>query len=285
MAVIRTDPTCTDATETSAARSLERSRSRVKRALAALAASAVALLSVAGSASAASFGANPGSLGPIPDGSAPPPTCGAGAPLNVTFTVNGVTSPITNVAVSMTLDPAHTWVGDLSVGLVSPFGGLAHAIFSRTGALNATEAGYSSDVAGPYTFSDAAPASPSWWEAANLIAGTTIPSGNYRTSYPGGIGGPGGGNTLLLTPTLAAAPPNGTWTLIFRDRCQGDTGSVAAASLEVTGTSPPPAGPGTTPTSTSTSTGQRAAALKKCKKKKTSRARKKCKKKANLLPV
>jgi len=39
------------------------------------------------------------------------------------------------------------------------------------------------------------------------------------------------------------------------------------------------------PTAPSTSTGQRAAALKKCKKKKSAKARKKCKKKANLLPV
>jgi hypothetical protein len=45
----------------------------------------------------------------------------------------------------------------------------------------------------------------------------------------------------------------------------------------VTPPSPPPAGP--------SSTGQRAAALKKCKKKRTKQARTKCKKKANQLPV
>ncbi|MGZ5341746.1 MAG: hypothetical protein ACXWW8_01775 [Solirubrobacterales bacterium] len=51
-------------------------------------------------------------------------------------------------------------------------------------------------------------------------------------------------------------------------------------------TSPPPsAGSPVTFQPVEPPTGQRAAALKKCKKKKTSSARKKCKKKANLLPV
>jgi NHL repeat-containing protein len=49
---------------------------------------------------------------------------------------------------------------------------------------------------------------------------------------------------------------------------------------------PPPPGPTPNPTpSGSGPTGQRAAALKKCKKKKSATARKKCKKKANKLPV
>ena len=39
------------------------------------------------------------------------------------------------------------------------------------------------------------------------------------------------------------------------------------------------------PTPHPASTGQRAAALKKCKKKHSARARKKCRKKANLLPL
>jgi subtilisin-like proprotein convertase family protein len=284
MAVIRTDLTCKDATVTSAARALDRSSSRVKRVLAALAASVVALLSLAGSASAASFAANPGSLGSIPDGIGIAPSCTwGGSSRGVTFTVTGVSSPITNLAVSMTFTPPHTWVGDLAVGLIAPSSSASQEIFWRTGALYASDLGDDSNVAGPYTFSDTAPASPSWWQAAASTIGTTaIPSGSYRASYPGTTGAGSGANTLL-TPTFASVPPNGTWHLTFWDHCQGDTGSVAAATLEVTGTSPPPAGPVTTPTSTST--GQRAAALKRCKKKKSATARRKCKKKANLLPV
>jgi hypothetical protein len=49
---------------------------------------------------------------------------------------------------------------------------------------------------------------------------------------------------------------------------------------------PPPAVPPTSPTTSAPGpTGQRAAALKKCKKKRSKPARKKCKKKANKLPV
>ena len=57
------------------------------------------------------------------------------------------------------------------------------------------------------------------------------------------------------------------------------TGCPASQSTTSTG------GGSTTTTGDVSATGQQAAALKKCKKKKTSRARKKCKKKANLLPV
>jgi hypothetical protein len=50
-------------------------------------------------------------------------------------------------------------------------------------------------------------------------------------------------------------------------------------------TPPPTPPPPPTPTPPAAATGQRAAALKKCKKKKTAKARKKCKKKANKLPL
>jgi hypothetical protein len=55
-----------------------------------------------------------------------------------------------------------------------------------------------------------------------------------------------------------------------QDRCLGTSGSDQGC---------PPAVPSSQPT------GQRAAALKKCKKKHTAKARKRCRKKANLLPV
>jgi hypothetical protein len=66
--------------------------------------------------------------------------------------------------------------------------------------------------------------------------------------------------------------PNGTWKLYSTDDTGGGAGSISAWSVEIETKSPP--GP----------TGQRAAALKKCKKKKA-KARKKCKKRARTLPV
>jgi CSLREA domain-containing protein len=62
----------------------------------------------------------------------------------------------------------------------------------------------------------------------------------------------------------------------------GTPGGTTSATLTGTATSPPPPPPAAT---TPGPTGQRAAALKKCKKKKSKQARKKCKKKANRLPV
>jgi len=61
----------------------------------------------------------------------------------------------------------------------------------------------------------------------------------------------------------------------------GTPGGTQSSALTGTATAPPPPPP---PANTGP-TGQRAAALKKCKKKKSKQARKKCKKKANRLPV
>ena len=234
----------------------------------------VALLSLAASASAAIFAASPGSLGLIPETTAN--GCNAyGENRDVTFNVSGVSEPITNVAVSMTLN--HGAVGDLSVVLFSPDGVGNTTLFERTGSTAPNYFGSQSAAIGAYTFSDAAPASPSWWGAAAATpAGEVIPSGSYRISIPGEQPSPPAGNSLLLTPIWASyfagtPSPNGTWTLRFRDKCQIYIGSVSAATLALNEplTTPGP-GPGTPPSK------------KKCKKRKKHRAaqvakKKKCK--------
>ena len=217
-----------------------------------------AQLPVAGPASAASFAANPGSLGPIPDSASN--TCASyGANRDVTFTVAGVASPIENIAVSMTLSP-HTGVGELSVTLFAPGGSPSQAVFDRTLATTPTSFGDGSDVAGPYTFSDTAPTSPTWWEAAAATGATAIPAGSYRPSTPGES--PSGGANTLFLPVFAGATPNGTWTLRFRDKCSGDTGSVSAATLLLNEPEQPP--PDADPPDT-TITGQPKAKTKKKK--------------------
>ncbi len=257
------------------------------------AASIVTLLSFAGSASAGSFAANPASLGGIPDGFSSPGTCVYGANKDVTFDVSGVTLPITNVAVTLTLSPAHSAVGDLSVVLFSPDGVGNTTLFQKTGAFAPQERGLEANVAGPYTFSDGGAAA--WWLAAAATDTLDpIPSGNYQISYPGGGPSPPAGDSLLMTPIwasyFAGGPnPNGTWTLRFRDHCAIGTGSVAAATLDVSPATPSPGPttppPGQTSTTPAGSTGQRATALKRCKSKKSKQARKKCKKRATKLPV
>jgi trimeric autotransporter adhesin len=63
----------------------------------------------------------------------------------------------------------------------------------------------------------------------------------------------------------------------------GTPGGTSSSALTGTGTGPP--SPPPPPNTTTGATGQRAAALKKCKKKKSAKARNKCKKKAKKLPV
>jgi len=79
--------------------------------------------------------------------------------------------------------------------------------------------------------------------------------------YPGGVG--------LYTLT---SPPSGAWTPLSG---MADLAFKTYVVVPTSGATGPNSGP----------TGQRAAALKKCKKKHSAKARKKCKKKANLLPV
>src|SRR5436190_2662022 len=173
---------------------------------------------------AATFQANPATLGAIPDG---PDTCnGPGPARNVTFTVSGLTGPPTNVSVTVTLNPPHTWVGDLDAILIAPDGSTFHYLFTFTGG-TPTGGSDGSSAGGPYIFNDAA--SGNWWSAAAAVPddpdSSVIPAGSYRTSDING-------NLTLMNPKFAAIPTsNGTWTLRFLDFCLGDTGSVSSASL------------------------------------------------------
>lgn len=215
----------------------------VRRALCAVfAASAFAIFSFSSPALGASFAANAGSLGEIPDSPAGGNTCGdfSGAARDVTFTVTGLTGSIADVSAGFTSafisgggGPGHSWVGDLDVRLIGPGGSPSQTLISQTGSTTATGCGDGSNASGPYTFSDNAPSSPTWFGAAATVTdAAAIPPGSYRAATPGGVVG-GGANTLI-TPTFAGlANPNGTWTLRFRDGGQGDIGSVTAATLSI----------------------------------------------------
>jgi Ca2+-binding RTX toxin-like protein len=83
----------------------------------------------------------------------------------------------------------------------------------------------------------------------------------------------GGADTGTFDPveTYTGCDPDGDGVLNFTDACPDEAGTLPNGCV--------PAPPVVTPT------GQRAAALKKCKKKKTKKAKKKCKRKALKLPV
>lgn len=199
------------------------------------------------------FNANAGTLGNIPDCN-PAPCSGGGnygtnVGRDVTFTASGMTAPLTEVGVSVT--GTHSFVGDLRFVLISPGGTASQIVLSQTGSTTATGFGFAADFAGPYFFSDTAPAAPTWWTAAGT---SPVPSGNYRASTPGGAVG-GGANTTI-TPTFAGLTTgqiNGNWTLRVLDGAAADTGSITAAALTLVGGGATPT-PTNTPTSTPTNT-------------------------------
>lgn len=177
----------------------------------------------------ATFNADPGSLGAIPD--APAAGCGQYAtttPKDVTYTVSGLTGTITDVRVSSTFSPQHTWGGDLSLELRSPGATATKFIFRNRGSTTATGCGSSNALAGPYNFFDTAAATN-----FNTVAGTPTPAGDYQANTPCGVAGCG--TATPITPSFTGlANANGTWTLRILDGGGGDTGSISASTLTIT---------------------------------------------------
>lgn len=183
----------------------------------------------------ATFAADPASLGAIPDTNATSPTCQNGATnqKDVTFTVTGLSGSITNVSVNF--NASHTFIQDLEVTLIAPGGSPSHLLFSATGTTlttaNACGNGNNLLNTNTYTFEDAA--SANWWTTA--ASATNIPTSTNRTVVSGIGGIPSGVPAVTsMNTALAGATANGTWTLRFRDRGVGDTGTVTAANLTLT---------------------------------------------------
>lgn len=174
------------------------------------------------------FNAAPATLGAIPD------AFGIGVslyPMDVTFTVTGMPRV---AAVSVNMNITHTKVGQMIAVLIAP-DGTQHAIFGRAGAVtdNSTTpgsawGGYDGDLIGAYSFSDAA--AGDWWTAAG--AGATVATGSYRTSQIGGSGSTGA--TTTMNPVFAGVVGNGTWILRLTDFSYTQTGSISAASIDLT---------------------------------------------------
>lgn len=177
----------------------------------------------------ATFPADAPSLGAIPD--APAAGCGqygTTTPKDVTYTVSGLTGTITDVRVSSTFSPQHTWGGDLWLELRSPGNTVMKTIFKNRGSTTATGCGSSNALAGPYNFFDTAAATN-----FNTVAGTPTPAGDYQANTPCGVAGCG--TATPITPSFTGlANPNGTWTLRILDGGGGDTGTISASTLTIT---------------------------------------------------
>lgn len=177
----------------------------------------------AGSAAADEFsGAN---LGVIPDNNP--------AGLDVTFSVTGMTAPLADISVSVTL--THSWGGDLEAMLIAPNGKARRVLFGRLGSATQGSLGTSRDFSGTYRFDDRG---GDLW-AAVAASTTLIPAGTYRASTAATPSSAikTGGCTAPITSAFAAlssAQINGVWTLRIADRSIDDTGLVSAAKLRLT---------------------------------------------------
>lgn len=163
-------------------------------------------------------------VGAIPDGLGPQIY---GPPRDVYFDVG----PLRTVSgVSVSFSATHTWVGDLRVTLIAPNGN-SHLLFARTGATAASGNGFGTDLNGTYTFTDNPAQAGNWWIGA---ATNPVPSGFYRTVISGGAGVSNPPPVTSLGMQFLSTPANGRWILRFEDGAAQDTGTVSAATLNLT---------------------------------------------------
>lgn len=155
------------------------------------------------------------------------------------FNVSGINGIVNHIEISFGFNPAHTWGGDIKAVLYAP-NNVSHTLADRIGETLAGGAGDSSDLAGPYTFSDQG--NDIWAAAAAVGSEDVIPAGFYRTTSGGSADftnmdpvftGTGLSKNKLKFVGTAAEIANGTWRLNVSDNGEGDTGSLNYAELTI----------------------------------------------------
>ena len=140
---------------------------------------------------------------------------------------------LTNVSITLTFSPNHTWVGDLIATLSRD--GTPVDLVRRIGKTSAASGlGDNSNVAGPYTFVDAGPGD---FAAAAAAIGdtTTVPAGSYFASTNDFTGVVATTNpSTSLNGAFGGLDRAATWTLFISDNAIVDTGSVSSWSLSLT---------------------------------------------------
>ncbi len=180
----------------------------------------LAILAVAGLASAASAQTFPANAGTVP-AAVPDNTGPTGGGVNITFSVSGTNVGDSLQNVSVTWNPSHTWAGDIVAVLTAP-GGQDVQVMGRLGSGTTNGVGNSADFVGTYRFFNTGTAMPTTG---------AIPAGDYaRYGTLGGttVPAPDADDYTVFTGNL-----NGTWTLRLSDWASGDTGTVSAASITI----------------------------------------------------
>lgn len=158
---------------------------------------------------------------------------------NFQFNVSGINGIVNHVEISFGFNPAHTWGGDIKAVLTAP-NNASHTLVDRVGETIVGGAGDSSDLVGPYTFSDQG---NDFWSAASTAGSEgVIPTGFYRTTSFGSatftnmdpvFSGHSLSGRNVGFQNFDAQLANGTWSLNISDNGEGDTGSLNYAELTI----------------------------------------------------
>ena len=161
------------------------------------------------------------------------PLITAGSEVAVTFTVSGITDPVTAVRLDFT-DFTHAFPSDVAMILVGP-GGQGGLVFSG----GATDASTNVD----FTITDYTGSSP--WPSSGVLSAGTYRGRNRSVSQSLGS------RTFTTAPTISGVnptpgsesyadfsdfngvDPNGTWTLYIGDFSGADDGSIGNVSLTI----------------------------------------------------
>lgn len=156
----------------------------------------------------------------IPDGAG---FNSAGAPAILVFSVSGLTSPLTEIQV--TLGVQHGWVENLTAQLNLTSTGASHTLFSRVGKTAPSSANSEAYYNGFYRFNDNG--TGNLWAAAanNFTTISDLPI--YRTT-----GNSASATSLLGTfGATSVNSLNGNWTISVRDFNNTVTGQLTGARL------------------------------------------------------
>ncbi len=114
-----------------------------------------------------------------------------------------------------------------------------HTIINRVGR-SFSGFGDSSDLGGPYVFSDAA-GSTFWTAAGAAGAAAAVPAGSYRTTSANFNTATSILSTFGFPAGVTGTNINGTWTVTISDVATPDGGSITAAMVLTVDYTPPPA--------------------------------------------
>lgn len=149
------------------------------------------------------------------------------------ITVSGLPANVNITALSVKLNIAHTWAGDLAITLKAPNGKIINLDYYLTGTGGpGSTTGFANTVIGS--------------NGSVFLADSSDPWTGYfradRAITPAGSANPSGPSSLLANTaswdSLWLTSPNGTWKLGLYDGFAGDVGTLAGWSLDFTYSKP-----------------------------------------------